>query len=388
MIKRLIGPRITLPLGARRVAVPVVFLALAICCCGPLSLAVVDSGIRQAGLLPTYTPRPSATERPIDTPRPSQTERPMNTPAPTAQPTIAPTSASTRPPATAAPAAAGTATPSAADLAYINAVVPILNNSSDGLNWLGEQFTAAGKTPTLLTDDGWRTKVAGALLTISWSDIQLRKLTPTARFADVHAELLQAADHYDAAVALTTAGLDKLDGAKLSQAAERLNAGTAAIQRAKQKLAGAPVQSVAQSPTANTAANLRAGPGQNYAITGGVTAGQQLNIVAKNPAGDWYQLASGAWIFGNLVDNAPDIPVASSIPAPPVSAPAAAVPTVRELPAAAASSCDCDHGDTLNCDDFDNWDAQACYLRCKNITGRDVHGLDRDNDGSACDWEQ
>lgn len=143
-------------------------------------------------------------------------------------------------------------------------------------------------------------------------------------------------------------------------------------------------------PRANTGANLRAGPGTNYAKTGGVPAGQALNIVARNPAGDWLQLASGAWIFANLVDGAPaDLPVANAIPAAP-AAPAAATPVARGLPTAAGSTCDCDHGNTLNCDDFSDiqgWDAQACYLRCKELKGADVHGLDRDNDGSACEWK-
>jgi hypothetical protein len=66
---------------------------------------------------------------------------------------------------------------------------------------------------------------------------------------------------------------------------------------------------------------------------------------------------------------------------------AVAIPTVRGVPAAAASSCDCDHGNTLNCDDFEPWDAQACYLRCKELKGKDVHGLDRDDDGNACEWK-
>jgi hypothetical protein len=66
---------------------------------------------------------------------------------------------------------------------------------------------------------------------------------------------------------------------------------------------------------------------------------------------------------------------------------AVAIPTVRGAPAASASSCDCDSGDTLNCSDFDAWDAQACYLRCKELKGTDVHGLDGNDNGSACEWQ-
>ncbi len=143
-------------------------------------------------------------------------------------------------------------------------------------------------------------------------------------------------------------------------------------------------------PRANTAANLRAGPGTSYAIISSAASGQALDIIARNSAGDWYQLRGGGWIFGELVTGAPVVPVAAVIPTVAVATATtvpAAVPTARGLPSAGASKCDCS-GNTLNCSDFISpWDAQACFLRCKEITGRDVHALDRDSDGSACEWK-
>ncbi|MBK8051424.1 MAG: SH3 domain-containing protein [Anaerolineales bacterium] len=56
--------------------------------------------------------------------------------------------------------------------------------------------------------------------------------------------------------------------------------------------------------TATTNANLRGGPGTNFPVVGGVKAGQTLEVVAENAAGDWYQLASGNWIFAALVEDA------------------------------------------------------------------------------------
>lgn len=53
-------------------------------------------------------------------------------------------------------------------------------------------------------------------------------------------------------------------------------------------------------------ANLRAGPGTDHAVVGAVEQGDTIELVASNDAGDWYQLASGAWIAAFLVDNAPD----------------------------------------------------------------------------------
>lgn len=81
-------------------------------------------------------------------------------------------------------------------------------------------------------------------------------------------------------------------------------------------------------------ANLRSGPGTDYAVIGGAVAGDQLAPVGRNEAGDWLQLASGAWIATALVLNAPgDLPVtaaaalvATAEPVAPVAEPAEAQP--------------------------------------------------------------
>ena len=97
---------------------------------------------------------------------------------------------------------------------------------------------------------------------------------------------------------------------------------------------------------ANTNAKLRAGPGTDYTQIGSAAAGDSLQIVARTDAGDWYQLVGGAWVFGELVDNAPIVPVAAVIPtvAPVVAAPAveptlAAVQPLPTVPAAPARVC-------------------------------------------------
>lgn len=51
---------------------------------------------------------------------------------------------------------------------------------------------------------------------------------------------------------------------------------------------------------------------------------------------------------------------------------------------AQAVACPC-NGDTLNCGDFQNTSAQACFEQCLAETGWDVHRLDRDGDGRACE---
>lgn len=47
--------------------------------------------------------------------------------------------------------------------------------------------------------------------------------------------------------------------------------------------------------------------------------------------------------------------------------------------------CPC-NGDTMNCSDFRNQKAaQACYDHCKSQGFGDIHRLDRDKDGKACE---
>lgn len=48
-------------------------------------------------------------------------------------------------------------------------------------------------------------------------------------------------------------------------------------------------------------ANLRAGPGTNFAIVGSARAGDVVQIVGQNAAGNWYRLDTGAWIAAFLV---------------------------------------------------------------------------------------
>jgi hypothetical protein len=160
--------------------------------------------------------------------------------------------------------------------------------------------------------------------------------------------------------------------------------------------ATATATSVATGPAVVSDANLREGPGTDYAVIGGTVAGQPLQLVGRNSAGDWLQLDSGAWIAASLVRDAPDdLPVtavAAVLPGGnPTPAPAGApTPSWRKTVNGIefASDCPCDQGDVLNCPDFRiGMDAQACYLRCMELTGNDVHRLDRDQDGSACEWK-
>lgn len=88
------------------------------------------------------------------------------------------------------------------------------------------------------------------------------------------------------------------------------------------------------------------------------------------------------YVHSSLLSDREPTPFPTSVPnqvvAPPVEQPA-------QPPA--QSGCDCNSGDTLNCGNFTRQrDAQACYNKCMQEVGRDVHRLDgRDNDGRACE---
>ena len=103
---------------------------------------------------------------------------------------------------------------------------------------------------------------------------------------------------------------------------------------------------------ASNALNVRSGPGTAYPIVGALNAGEQADILAKNPESDWWQvtLPNGqtGWVLGTLVQASGDtasIAVAANIPAaPPTATPApvaavpAEVPPAEQAPAEAAAT--------------------------------------------------
>jgi hypothetical protein len=66
------------------------------------------------------------------------------------------------------------------------------------------------------------------------------------------------------------------------------------------ELVSAPILSAA----ATDIANVRRGPGTNFAVVGGLQAGDEISVLGRNSAGDWLQFnADGetAWVFAELV---------------------------------------------------------------------------------------
>lgn len=81
--------------------------------------------------------------------------------------------------------------------------------------------------------------------------------------------------------------------------------------------------------------------------------------------------------------NRTDLPTAAK-PAPLSFPTSVSGPTVNRV---ATADCECSTN-RYDCDDFRSWSvAQACMNRCKAAVGFDIHELDRDNDGLACELE-
>lgn len=148
------------------------------------------------------------------------------------------------------------------------------------------------------------------------------------------------------------------------------------------------------SVTANV--NLRAGPGKNYPVVGGLKKEDVVQIVGKTNDGEWYRIkltgGTVAWVASGYIKTEVDsnaIPVVASSDIPPVPAPTEA-PAQRSAPislptAAPGPVCSCD-GDQYNCDSFSSWrQAQACHDYCVSIGRGDIHRLDRNNDGVVCE---
>lgn len=85
--------------------------------------------------------------------------------------------------------------------------------------------------------------------------------------------------------------------------------------------------------------NVRTGPGTAYPEAGQVATGSELDILASNAAGDWFQVCcvngQNVWIVARLVEVTGDpalIAVAQNIPAPPTATPVPTRPPVVQPP--------------------------------------------------------
>jgi uncharacterized protein YraI len=126
----------------------------------------------------------------------------------------------------------------------------------------------------------------------------------------------------------------------LVAASAKSSVAEAAVDQAAQEKAAA---AILPKIIASQILNVRSGPGTNYTILGQITQGSSYDIIAKNDAGDWWQIDVGdgiqGWVIGQLVSTAGEtggVAVATDIPAPTVAAALAPATSSSSEPAAAA----------------------------------------------------
>ncbi len=85
---------------------------------------------------------------------------------------------------------------------------------------------------------------------------------------------------------------------------------------------------------AASAVNVRGGPGTDYPVVGAMASGDNFRIVARNKAGDWWQIRlpneALGWVYNAIVKikgDTTNIPVAVNVPAPPPTPTPAATAT-------------------------------------------------------------
>lgn len=126
-----------------------------------------------------------------------------------------------------------------------------------------------------------------------------------------------------------------------------------------------------------------------------------LDIVARDTTGNWYLLLNGLWVRAETIPNPPSqlplvvptvtptptntgVPTPTDEPPAPTPAPPTPTPTPTSLD---FPVCDCTP-ETYACVTHFfrvRAEAQACFEYCFRITGRDVHNLDGDGNGRACE---
>lgn len=99
-----------------------------------------------------------------------------------------------------------------------------------------------------------------------------------------------------------------------------------------------PTTVAAPMAKASSDINVRSGPGVEYPLAGSLRTGEEAQLLGKNAAGDWWEVAlatgGSGWVYGQLVETAGDVgtvAVALNIPTPPPTP----VPTATSAPAAA-----------------------------------------------------
>lgn len=122
--------------------------------------------------------------------------------------------------------------------------------------------------------------------------------------------------------------------------------------------------------------NVRMGPGTNYGARKSIPEGTCVELIGRNKAADWVQQEDG-WMYARMTD------IEGNVYSLPVTEDSQSSQPYTQQPS--SYSCNCS-GNQYNCSSFSIWiEAQACYEYCISLGRGDIHWLDDDNDGVACE---
>lgn len=120
--------------------------------------------------------------------------------------------------------------------------------------------------------------------------------------------------------------------------------------------------------------NVRVGPGVMYQVVGYLSRNDCRIFLERDANGKWIRFRGG-WVSAHYIEEKQ-----GAIMALPVYKQASPPSTLQ------VRICSCS-ANIYDCKDFPSQAAaQACYQYCLRLTGRDVHWLDDDKDGIACEY--
>ena len=153
-----------------------------------------------------------------------------------------------------------------------------------------------------------------------------------------------------------------------------------------------------------TGINIRSGPGLNYDVVGWLLEGECVVVIETTLDGGWakteqgwlgpyYLVSSNDPISTQQIPTTLSTPTKTPIPTRTISPTRmpTSIPSTRPIPTQTpqppvSPACSC-NGNLYNCDNFSTQaSAQACFEYCWSVVGYDIHWLDGDDDGIACEW--
>jgi hypothetical protein len=356
------------------VVVSVLLIGLPLAC----GLAVLGLAVAVASRpSPAARPVPFATvahPAPVATQRPAQPATPIQLPTATQPAAIqAPTRPATIQFATATNLPQPTINPTLS--AYAAQVLVQIQEYSTALHSFNTLNQRAANDPQLMLNNEWKAEIVAALAAMQVSAERLASIESSAP------ELSKTRDYFSKIdietkllVANYARGIDNLDKDSINAATHNMeNINTYILEATKE------MQKVSMMIAAPSATSL-----PTVAAPSGVPRVVPVSAPIPSSPTNTPRPTWTPWPTQTPGPTGTPRPISTTAPTwtpRPTSTPWPTSTTGSSL----AAECPCNRGNVLNCPAFSSQpQAQACYLKCGGLS-HDVHGLDHDKDGVACE---